>query len=39
MRSSIIADIFTSENNEKVDPLYEAVGRPAIMLVMIDDIN
>lgn len=36
MRSALIADIFTSEGP---NPLYEAVGRPAIMLVMIDDVN
>ena len=36
MRAALIADIFTSEGG---NPLYEAVGRPAIMLVMIDDIN
>ena len=36
MRAALIADIFTSEWG---NPLYEAVGRPAIMLVMIDDIN
>ena len=36
MRSALIADIFTSEG---WNPLYEAVGRPAVMLVMIDDAN
>ena len=36
MRAALIADIFTSEG---WNPLYEAVGRPALMLVMIDDIN
>ena len=36
MRSALIADIFTSE---WPNPLYEAIGRPAVMLVMIDDIN
>ena len=36
MRAALIADIFTSE---WWNPLYEAVGRPALMLVMIDDIN
>ena len=36
MRAALIADIFTSE---WWNPLYEAVGRPAIMLVMIDDAN
>jgi hypothetical protein len=36
MRGSIIADIFTSEGG---NPLYEAIGRPALLLVMIDDIN
>lgn len=35
-RAALIADIFTSE---WPNPLYEAVGRPAIILVMIDDIN
>ena len=39
MRAALIADIFTSEYEWKVDPLYEAVWRPALMLVMIDDIN
>lgn len=36
MRAALIADIFTSEG---WNPLYEAVGRPAVMLVMIDDAN
>lgn len=36
MRAALIADIFTSEWG---NPLYEAVGRPALMLVMIDDAN
>ena len=36
MRAALIADIFTSEG---WNPLYEAVGRPALMLVMIDDVN
>ena len=36
MRAALIADIFTSEG---WNPLYEAVGRPALMLVMIDDAN
>ena len=36
MRAALIADIFTSE---WWNPLYEAVGRPALMLVMIDDAN
>ena len=36
MRAALIADIFTSEG---WNPLYEAVGRPAIMLVMVDDTN
>ena len=36
MRAALIADIFTSE---WWNPLYEAVGRPAIMLVMVDDTN
>jgi hypothetical protein len=39
MRAALIADIFTSEYKGNVDPLYEAVWRPALMLVMIDDIN
>ena len=39
MRAALIADIFTSEYKGDVDPLYEAVWRPALMLVMIDDIN
>ena len=36
MRAALIADIFTSE---WWNPLYEAIGRPALMLVMIDDAN
>ena len=36
MRAALIADIFTSEG---WNPLYEAVGRPASMLVMVDDTN
>ena len=39
MRSALIADIFTYEYKWNVDPLYEAIGRPALMLVMIGDIN
>ena len=39
MRAALIADIFNSEYKWNIDPLYEAVGRPALMLVMIDDIN
>ena len=39
MRAALIADIFTSEYKGKVDPLYEAVGRPALMLVMVGDVN
>ena len=39
MRAALIADIFTSEYEWNVDPLYEAVWRPALMLVMINDIN
>jgi len=35
-RWSIIADIFTSG---KYGPLYEAVGRPYLMTMMINDIN
>lgn len=36
MRGSIIADIFTSEGG---NPLYEAIGRPSLLLLMINDIN
>ena len=36
MRAAIIADIFTSEAD---GPLYEAVGRPALLFVMVNDIN
>lgn len=36
MRSAIIADIFTSEADW---PLYEAIGRPALMILNVDDIN
>ncbi|GHW02833.1 hypothetical protein AGMMS50249_6190 [candidate division SR1 bacterium] len=36
MRSAIIADIFTSEAD---GPLYEAIGRPALMILNVDDIN
>ncbi len=36
MRGALIADIFTSEID---GPLYEAIGRPAIMLLMVNDIN
>jgi hypothetical protein len=39
MRAALIADIFTSEHNGNIDPLYEAVGRPALMMLMVDDIN
>ena len=39
MRAALIADIFTTEYKWDVDPLYEAVGRPALLLVMINDIN
>ncbi len=39
MRAALIADIFTSEYKWSIDPLYEAVGRPALMLLMINDIN
>lgn len=35
-RAALIADIFTSEWG---NPLYEAVGRPLLMAVMIDDAN
>lgn len=35
-RSSIIADIFTSG---KYGPLYEAVGRPYLMMLMVNDAN
>jgi hypothetical protein len=36
MRGALIADIFTSEGG---NPLYEATGRPALMLLMINDVN
>jgi hypothetical protein len=36
MRGALIADIFTSEGG---NPLYEATGRPALMLLMVNDIN
>ena len=36
MRSSIIWDIFTSEKN---NVLYEAIGRPALMYLMVKDTN
>ena len=36
MRGALIADIFNSEND---GPLYEATGRPAMMLLMVDDVN
>ena len=39
MRAALIADIFTSEYKRSIDPLYEAVGRPALMLVMVGDAN
>ena len=39
MRAALIADIFTSDHNGFIDPLYEAVGRPALMMLMVDDIN
>lgn len=35
-RGSIIADIFTSG---KYGPLYEAVGRPYLMALMVNDVN
>ena len=35
-RGSIIADIFTSEG---WNPLYEAVGRPLLMALMVNDAN
>jgi hypothetical protein len=35
-RGALIADIFTSELD---GPLYEAIGRPALMLLMVNDIN
>ena len=36
LRWSIISDIFTSEKN---NVLYEAIGRPALMYLMVNDIN
>lgn len=36
LRWSIISDIFTSEKN---NVLYEAIGRPALMYLMVKDIN
>ena len=36
MRGALIADIFTSEGG---NPLYEAIGRPALMLLMVNDVN
>jgi hypothetical protein len=35
-RVALIADIFTSEGG---NPLYEAIGRPALMLLMVNDVN
>jgi uncharacterized protein YfkK (UPF0435 family) len=35
-RGSLIADIFTSEGN---NVLYEAIGRPALMYLMVKDTN
>lgn len=35
-RGAIIADIFTSG---KYGPLYEAVGRPYLMTLMVNDVN
>ena len=35
-RGSLIADIFTSEKN---NVLYEAIGRPALMYLMVNDTN
>ena len=35
-RGSLIADIFTSEKN---NVLYEAIGRPALMYLMVNDAN
>jgi hypothetical protein len=36
MRGALIADIFTSEGG---NPLYEAIGRPALMVLMVNDVN
>ena len=36
MRGALIADIFTSEWG---NPLYQATGRPALMLLMVNDTN
>ncbi|MDR0860827.1 MAG: DUF3160 domain-containing protein [Candidatus Peribacteria bacterium] len=36
MRGGLIADIFTSEGG---NPLYEAIGHPALMLLMVKDVN
>lgn len=35
-RGALIADIFTSEGG---NPLYEAIGRPLLMALMINDVN
>jgi len=35
-RASLIADIF---NSGEQGPLYEAIGRPQLILIMIDDVN
>ena len=37
-RGAVIADIFTSEEKEG-GPLYEALGRPALLIIAISDIN
>jgi hypothetical protein len=36
MRGALIADIFTSEGG---NPLYEAIGHPALMVLMVNDVN
>ena len=35
-RGALIADIFTSEGG---NPLYEAIGRPMLMALMVNDVN
>lgn len=35
-RGALIADIFTSEGG---NPLYEAIGRPLLMALMVKDVN
>ena len=38
-RGALIADIFTSSTPEGSNPLYEAVWRPLLMALMVDDVN